>query len=468
MRRHAVVRMTDRTAVGVVLLVVALAGPGLQPHDSSEATVPAQQASRPNVLIILTDDQRYSTLDVMPDTRAWLRAGGTRFTRGFVTTPLCCPSRSSIFTGRYAHNHGVRTNPDARRLLQSSTIQRYLRGAGYRTAIAGRYLPSWPLRDAPPHFDRWATFPNTYVDPFVNDNGASRVVRGYSVDLIADYATRFLQGFETDDARPWFLHVATNSPHDPYTAEAAYANAPVPDWAGNPAAFETDRSDKPPWVQGASASFANAKALRVKQLRTLMSVDDLVGRLFQTLSTLGEGNTLAFFLSDNGFFWGEHKISATKRHPYTASVQVPFFMRWPGHVPSDVADHRLALNVDVAPTILHAAGIAPDPTLPPDGRSLLGTARRSRVLLEYWLDPGLTKLPTWASTRAGTFQYVEYYDTNGAVRFREYYNLAADPWQLENLLADGDPGNDPNVAALSAQLARDRGCRGTAGAAACP
>jgi hypothetical protein len=137
------------------------AGPGLRPYPSQVLTALAHQASRPNVLIIRTDDQRYSTLDVMHDTRAWFRTGGTRFTRRFVNTPLCCPSRSSIFTGRYAHNHGVRTNPDAKRLLQYSTVQRYLRDAGYRTAIAGRYLPSWPLGDDPPHFRSLGDLPHS-------------------------------------------------------------------------------------------------------------------------------------------------------------------------------------------------------------------------------------------------------------------------------------------------------------------
>ncbi|MBA3429894.1 MAG: sulfatase-like hydrolase/transferase, partial [Actinobacteria bacterium] len=117
--------------------------------------VSAQASARPNILIILTDDQRATgTMWVMPKTRAIFGSGGTRYNNAVATTPLCCPSRASIFSGRYAHNHGVVSNASAGALNQDLTIQAQLRRAGYRTAVAGKFLNGFP--SSPPHFDRWA------------------------------------------------------------------------------------------------------------------------------------------------------------------------------------------------------------------------------------------------------------------------------------------------------------------------
>ena len=157
---------------------------------------------------------------------------------------------------------------------------------------------------------------------------------------------------------------------------------------------------------------------------------------------LGEENTLAFFMSDNGFMWGEHG-HLFKRTPYESSVKVPLLMRWPGQVEKGAVDRRLVANIDVAPTILEAAGIEPMPERPMDGRSLLGTEERERLVLEYWAEGG-RNIPTWFSTRTKDFQYIRYEDRFGDVLFREYYDLARDPWQRRNLLGDGDPTNDPS------------------------
>ena len=222
-------------------------------------------------------------------------------------------------------------------------------------------------------------------------------------------------------------------------------------------------------------ALAEAQRVRTGQLRALMSVDEMVGRIFRKLEELGEKReTLAIFTSDNGFLWADHGIggeastAGQKRVPYSASVRVPFFLRWPGRVGAGGTDRRLVGNVDIAPTVLSAAGIAPDPAKPPlDGRSLLDSGRRGRMLLEYWKEPG-RPIPTWASLRTRRFQYVEYY-RDGRRVFREYYNLLRDPWQLRNLLADGVPSNDPRIGDLQAKLKQDRTCFGRQGSASpCP
>ena len=432
---------------------------------------PAQPARRPNVLIILTDDQRASgTMSVMPETRRVFRTNGTEFTHAFATTPLCCPSRASIFTGRYAHNHGVKNNESAGLLDQESTVQRYLGEAGYRTAFFGKYFNSWPIRTDPPYFDRWAVFPNSGLVSAGTDwnvNGAVRAVQTYSTDYIADRAVRFLGGTEGSDDRPWLMYVSTAAPHVPARPESDHAEAPVGYWSGNPAVFERDRSDKPPFVRDRSITLEKVRMVRRNQLRSLMSVDDLVERVFATLEKLDDKeNTLAFFMSDNGFLWGEHGLYAQgsqKRSPYKPSVKLPLFMRWPGRVEAGAARNRLAANIDVAPTILGAAGLDPDRSYPMDGIPLDADRPRRRLLLEHYVDPG--RIPEWAATYTHEYEYVEYYGDDGSTpTFREYYDLESDPWQLDNLLFDRDPANDPDIARIAEQLDADRRCVG----AACP
>jgi arylsulfatase A-like enzyme len=194
-----------------------------------------------------------------------------------------------------------------------------------------------------------------------------------------------------------------------------------------------------------------------------MSADDMVQRLFDELDALGETrDTLAIFTSDNGYLWGEHRIGANKRFPYTESVEVPFYLRWPGHVAAGAVDDALVANVDILPTILDTTGVTPALRYPLDGRSLLEPGERRRLLLEYWVSSDNASVPSWASIRTAAFQYVEWYAADGSVSFREYYDLRKDPYQLRNLLGDPDPSNDPVTDGLSARLAAYRTCQGSA------
>lgn len=458
----------------VVLLLLAVC---------AAAFVGTAAAQPPNVLIIVTDDQRASgTMGVMPKTRHYFADGGVQYTNAFATTPLCCPSRSTILTGRYAHNTDVRSNFAVRDFDTTTMFPRLLQQAGYRTAMVGKLLNHWPRATTPPYFDRWALGGGPYARPRFNVNGDLKTVHGYSTRLMGAFATRFVRQFETEDAAPWLLYVAPLAPHYPWRPDGRYRDAPVPGWRGNPAVFERDRSDKPPYVRTVDYTVQDGRSVRKDQLRTLMSVDDMTEEIFTTLRDLGEArNTLAFFLSDNGLVWADHHLGGAKatagekRVPYTPSVRVPFFLRWPGHVRAGARDPRLTGTVDIAPTVLDAAGITPDPTKPPlDGRSLVEPNVRNRILLEYWMEESwiLTwpPFPTWASIRTSKYQYIENYadDDESAPTFVEYYDLVHDPFQLHNLLDDGDRGNDPDVAELSSLLARDRVCAGTTGKTGCP
>jgi arylsulfatase A-like enzyme len=459
-----------RRAIGLAAAVAAL---GTFPPSGPAAraqTTPGP--GRPNVLLIITDDQRIESMGPMRKTRAWFKRGGTEYANAFATTPLCCPSRASIFTGRYAHNHLVRTNADAAELAPRSTLAYYLRQDGYQTAIVGKYLNSWTGQ--PSHFEQWHTFENRsgYKNVPFNSNGVIHRVKRYSTDYLSSRARALVRGFESQDAKPWFMVVGTWAPHTPANAEKKYRRTKVGGWAGNPAVFEEDRSDKPSFVQDKEAVFKGGKKLRTRQLRTLKSVDDLVDRVFGTMSSMGEtGDTLAFFVSDNGIAWAEHGMK-TKATPYAPAVRVPMLARWPGHLPQGVREDALVGNIDIAPTVLEASGIEPDPASPIDGRSLLTPKTRERMLLEFQGGNNQPGVPTWAATWTSQYEYAEYYDdATGEVNFREYYDLVNDPYQLENLLFDADPANDPPVdelARLSLQLARDRRCRGAEDVQACP
>jgi arylsulfatase A-like enzyme len=452
----------------VALLAAALVAGACT--DAPEATTERQTVrdeTPPNVLIILTDDQPVDSLTVMPETRKWFRRRGTDFPSAFVTTPYCCPSRASISTGLYTHNHGIRRGLRMRGnadLDHTLTVEYQLRNqAGYRTAFFGKYLNGWDLSQDPPHLDTWAVFPNSsphgYYGAEWNVDGRREVVETYSTEFIRRRGVRFIRG---NADRPWLMYLSTAAPHPPYQAEPRYENAEVGGWRAfrrnNDAVGKVDVSDKHPMVAQRSRGLRPARRKRREQLRTLMSVDDLVGSVMQTLGETGQRrNTLAFFLSDNGYLWGEYGLTG-KLLPYTRSVQVPLFMRWPqGRVAEGVKDRRLVANIDLAATIYDAAGIEDAPRT--DGRSLLDDGwDRDRLHFDFYEAHGR---PTWASTRTRDHLYIEWYEDDEGTRlsFREYYDLRNDPFLLDNLFARPRAARDLDGPGLAAQLAADRECR---------
>lgn len=448
-----------RRVAALALSAVLLAG--CSRSDPGPAQEAPELPSRPNVLVIVTDDQRATGTmrQAMPDTLSYFAEGGTRFTQAFATTPLCCPSRASIFSGRYAHRHGVKNNDLAASLDQDATLQAYLQAAGYRTAIAGKYLNRWPRSQDPPYFDDWAIMlQGYYFDALFNVGGTNRRVEGYTNDYVRKSSVRFLNGFESQDDQPWFLYVGATPAHAPYTPERKYEGAKTPPYEASPAVTEKNLSDKPRFGKGKRENF---RRVRRKQLRTLMSADDLVASLMTKLSELDEDrDTLAFFVGDNGQLWGEHGLTA-KRYPYTASIKIPFFLRWPGRIDAGAIDRRLAANIDVPATVLDVTGLLDRYDV--DGRSLLSDDTRERLLLEHWMDDE-SEVPDWAAILTKRYEFVEYYRPSGRVLAREYYDRLKDPWQLRNLLGDRSKQNDPPVRSLSTDLEVLRDCAG----ASCP
>ena len=403
-------------------MVAAAVVLGALPTGAKVDAAPAQ--GPPNVLLIVTDDQRdgEESMSVMPQARRLFAEEGTEFSNAYATTPKCCPSRASIFTGRYAHNHGV-TNNGSDLARPDLTWQRHLDEAGYETALYGKYLNSWLNRrrgDPVPYFDHsWQGY-----DLRHGKNSLE------SERFLAERATDFLQSAELNDQRPWAMVLATRSPHRPYDYPDRFRRD-VGRFRPRPSVRD-DLSDKPAFVPRRAhglrrrirhdARVRTPRNIYTGQLREMMAVDEMVGGVFEQLRAMSEDErTLAIFVSDNGFFWGEHSLTG-KGFPYREAVEVPMYVRWPGRISAGTVDDRLVANIDIAPTIMDAAGVAP--RYEPDGRSLLdGTWERRGMLLEG-------ENLQWRSYLTAGKQYVRW--SGGP---REYYDLRRDPFQEHNALA---------------------------------
>lgn len=430
-----------RALLTAALLLIALAAPA----------APAA-AEKPNLLVIMTDDQRaQGTMEVMPATRRKIGGQGITFTNAYATTPKCCPSRASFFTGLYEHNHGVISNGEADKLDHRLTVQKLVRKKGYRTAIFGKFLNAWPVEVNPPFFDDWAISNGNYNKSFWNIGGRTKTKHSYSVDFVAKKAARFIRDADReDDDQPWLEWVTPYAPHLPSTPPDRYKNAPLPAFPFTPAMQEADVSDKPDFLERAYDHDNMLATMRDDGRRSLMAVDDLVKRLMDQLRKRDEvKNTLVIFASDNGFMLGEHGGVVAKDLPYPGSTGIPMMMRWPGHIRRGRVSDELVANIDVAPTLLKAAHVRPHT----DGRSLLDPTRRQALLLESrgsYNEDRAPLLPAFRSVRTPTYRYTEYY-RHGTfdLIFREYYDLTTDSWELDNR---ADELSDEQVATLSQQL----------------
>jgi N-acetylglucosamine-6-sulfatase len=417
-----------RLAVAISLALLAGA---LQPP------MPAAGAGQPDVLVIYTDDQSARTLAAMPIVRDQLVAKGTRFPNGFVTNPLCCPSRASLLTGTYNHTNGVYNNHGADGLAafdDSSTIATWLDQAGYRTGLFGKYLNGYGdiAPYTPPGWDRWFAFTQPGYYGFKVDDDGTIVAYdqpAYSTSVVANRVEDFIRN--TPSGTPLFAYVAPYVPHNP--AEPAQQDLhtwdSLPRW--RPRSYdEKDVSDKPGWVRHLPHLTRTIKRLidrqRRRQFDALTSLDREIGGILQALEDTGRiHNTLIVFASDNGYLWGEHRIWG-KNVAYDASVRVPYVVRY-DPLTSGTENEAIALNIDIAPTAADMAGVA-SPGV--DGTSLVplldgsSSSLRSRFLIEH--GPG-GKAPAFCAVRSVDALFVRY--TTGA---EEFYNYKADPWELRN------------------------------------
>jgi arylsulfatase A-like enzyme len=443
-----------RLALALAALAAILAAGALAHDRDARAQAPERP---PNVLIIVTDDQRVSTLDVMEETERAFSHQGITFTSAYATTPLCCPSRASILSGLYAHNHRVIRNSASDPLDYSRSVPAVLEGMGYRTAMIGKLSNAWQAGEVPPYFDvvsmKWES---------------ARTAE----DGLADESVSFIEEAEAADDEPWMVWLGTRAPHTPLLPDPEFEDEAVPAPI-TPGQIEKDISDKPAFVQRAvrrkprtSAGgfdfrrYADQIDFERESRREMLAVDQMVGRIFDALARTGEDTeTIAFFLSDNGYMAGEHGGLARKHMPYLESVQIPMLMRWPGQVPAGVDSGALVANIDVAPTIYEAVGA--DPGYEVDGRSLLSGEERTHLYTERLAG---REWPRFEGVVTESLHYVRSFEGES---FRplaqELYRLDSDPFELRNVLAG--KGRPPATMENLKRLAEAaRSCAG----AACP
>ncbi|MBI2064819.1 MAG: sulfatase [Candidatus Yanofskybacteria bacterium] len=417
-----------------------------------------------NVVLILADDQPYHTLQYMPNVKSLLVDMGVKFNNAFATTPLCCPSRSSVLSGQYGHNHGVLNNKMPKKLKDSSTIATWLKNIGYYTGYAGKYLNGydsltftpWPY--LPPGWDKWLAWISGTGDRFYNysvvDDGVvikyGSTENDYSTSVYAKKALDIINNAPSD--KPLFLMLAPNAPHAPAKVlsqdTGAYKNFGFTT-SRSPSYNEADVNDKPKWVRDlpliTSTKSKNADIFHRRQIGSLQAIDRTVKDIVDALTQTGRiDNTVIIYTADNGLSWGEHRWLDLKICPYEECARVPLVIRGPGITPG--TRDQLAANIDIAATIAELTGATPDIAL--DGQSLVPILNdatlpgRSELLLEY---RGGALKNSYSAVRTATQLYAEY--ANGD---KEFYDLTLDPFQMTNTV--NDPANASVIASLKAKL----------------
>lgn len=458
--------MALRLRVGLVAAaaVLGLAGgctSGSGPRPAASSPAPPADA-RPNMVFVLTDDLSMNLVRHMPEVLDLQRRGAS-FANYTVTDSLCCPSRTSILTGKFPHNTGIFTNHGVdggfrlvhRLGLEKSTFATDLQAAGYRTSFLGKYLNEYRPKDryVPPGWTDWHAGGNAY-DNFDYDLNENREVRRYGSapgDYLTDVLSLKASAFIREAAAgrtPFLLEISTYAPHSPYTPAPRDAAAFPGLTAPRGPAFDALPTGAPRWLAGrwplTDEQRARFDEVFRKRVQSVQAVDRMMASLQQTLTAAGvAGNTMVVFTSDNGYHLGEYRLGAGKQTAFDTDVRVPLIVAGPG-IPAGRVVREPVSNIDLRPTFGDLAG-APVPA-DVDGRSitplLTGTAPvpwRKASLVEHHhpapdpADPdSQSRLsgnpPHYAALRTRTYTYVEYADGS-----REFYNRASDPYQLRNV-----------------------------------
>ncbi|MDP9296697.1 MAG: sulfatase [Actinomycetota bacterium] len=452
---------------GIVVAVGSRAGQACE-GASFPSITPAPQAASgpapPNLVLIVTDDQRWDTLFAMPNVRHLLGDHGVTFSNAFVTTPVCCPARTSMLTGQYSRHTGVLDNQGphggAPAFSDRSTLATWLSGAGYETALVGKYLNGYPQLGRcyiPPGWSEWdaiATGPfDHYYNYSLSENG--RLVpygaqpADYQTTVLADRSKAFI----AQANRPFFLYFAPSAPHRPANPAPQDVGAFDPPPPFHPPSYDERNISDKPWDGSVPPldpeRMEEIAGIREHMLESLRSLDRTIGGIVGAIQAKGVlDNTVIAFTSDNGFLWGEHRL-VSKAWPYEESIRVPLVFRVPWVAEgAGRTDPHLALNIDLASTFSELAGVKPG--LPQDGRSLVPLLRGQDTSWRHafdveWLGRDLSSrggTAPYEGLRTNRYVYVEY--TNG---WRELYDLRRDPAELRNL------AEDPKARALRSRLA---------------
>ncbi|MBV9454186.1 MAG: sulfatase [Rubrobacter sp.] len=442
----------------------------------------------------------------MPNLTSLLADQGTTFENAFVTLSLCCPARASILRGQYPHNHQVLTNGGPpyydngqarnggpfgfnkfhRMGHEESNVATWLKSAGYKTVLIGKYLNGYPKEPnsetypegikptyIPPGWDEWyghieeGTKKGLYYNYRINENGEivsyGNDEADYNTDVLVGKATEYI-GRTANDPQPFFMYLATNAPHDPFTPAPRHKE----EFAGTkamrlPSFNEKDVSDKPSWLRNHHPLYSAAKIEQVDKLyrarlQMLLAVDEMISGLIGALEASGKlDNTYIVFTSDHGYHLGEHRRQG-KESAYEEDIRVPLIVRGPSVSPGRVLD-QFVLNIDFAPTFAELAEVsAPDFI---DGNSLVPlltggtppTGWRSAFLFEHWNESAQQwMIPDYKGVRTSEHVYVEH----GTGDY-ELYGLLIDPYELQNIY---DTADSTLVSQLKSQLERWSDCGG--------
>jgi len=464
------------------------------PSTAPAVSFPATPVTRPNIVFVLTDDLSMNLLQYMPHVLA-LQHAGTSFSNYIVTDSLCCPSRSSIFTGNFPHDTHVFTNTGTdggfnvfhSRGEENSTFATSLQKVGYRTAMMGKYLngyePGATLGGSqpyvPPGWNEWDVAGKGYPEFGYDLNQNHQVVSyghaptDYLTDVVSGKGSAFISASTAAHA-PFLLEIATFAPHTPSTPAPQDANAFPGLLAPRTAAFDTLPSAPPAWLANrrplTSQETAKIDQAFRKRVQSVQAVDRMIASLEATLARAGvAGNTDIVFSSDNGYHMGEYRLTPGKLTAFDTDINVPLIVAGPG-IPAAKVVGEPVQNIDLRPTFDQLSHAATPASI--DGHSLIPLLYgpkdanwRTASLVEHHgpdaaaVDPDHPgkhsgNPPTYQALRTTTYTYVEY--AGGA---REYYNRATDPAELRNTAAQLPPST---LSALHADLAAMTACHGQA------
>ena len=429
------------------------------PKDVKPERIPGSKPR--NVVFILTDDHRYDAMSFMGHQFAKtpvldsIAANGVHLKNAFVTTSLCSPSRASILTGLYTFRHRVIDN---NRPIPPGTIYfpQYLQKAGFATAFIGKWHMGGASDDPQPGFDHWVSFrgQGSYLPPApdytLNVNGQRVKQKGYITDELTDYAVEWIARQKPAE-KPFFLYLSHKAVHSNFTPaprhDGKFAKLPFKrpksqaaptDGAGNTPRWVRDQRNSWHGVDFPYHSELDIERYYKRYCETLCAVDEGVGRILEQLKKMGiYDDTLVIYMGDNGFMFGEHGL-IDKRVAYEASIRVPMLMQCPNLFKGGTVVDKMVANIDIAPTVMEAMGLAKPPHM--DGQSFIALAQgkpapwRDYFLYVYYWEKNYPQSPTVFAIRNDRYKYVNYY---GLWDVDELYDLQTDPDETTNLLYDG-------------------------------
>ena len=433
--------------------------------------------AQPNIVFILADDHRFDALSCLghpfiktPNIDR-IAEDGVIFENFFVTSALCSPSRASFLTGAYPHNHEAVINDWCDPKLPM--FPEMLQDLGYETG----YIGKWHLarhNDPRPGFDHWFSFTGqgSYTKNTFNENGEKRIIERYVTDELNDRALGFI---EQERDKPFALYLSHKAIHGPFTPAARHRDLYADAELVEPETWNDSMGDKPDevrriqtrgvetigereakilWEAGEPVprmekgpvetefrprKWDSTQEVKRDYYRAIGAIDDGVGAIYELLEQRGVlDNTIIIYAGDNGFGAGEHRRYAGKRLGYEESLRVPFLMRYPGVLPPNTRVNEMCLNIDLAPTLIEAAGGHPADSI--DGESFLKLAQgkeapwRESFLYEYYREPWTQRYPTIVGVRTADWKYLTYPDSApDAAITDELYDLQGDAMEAQNL-----------------------------------